>query len=281
MNPERWEQASRILDIALELDPERRAAYLDEVCANDDELRQEVESLLRASAQAGSLLDSPAMAMAAPLLVSDSVKTLLGQSIGHYKIITALGTGGMGEVYLAQDIRLGRQVALKLLPTYLSGDRDRLRRFEQEARAASSLNHPNVCMIHEVGEMADGRHYMVMEHIEGVTLRERLAIKPLKLREVLDAAVQVASALEAAHAAGVVHRDIKPENIMQRHDGYLKVLDFGLAKLTEKLSERQRIEPEAPTRGMVKTDAGVVMGTVAYMSPEQTRGQDIDARTDI
>jgi eukaryotic-like serine/threonine-protein kinase len=281
MNPERWEQASRILEIALERNPERRAAYLDEVCANDDELRREVESLLAASAQAGSLLDSPAMAMAAPLFVSDSVKTMLGQSIGRYEIINALGAGGMGEVYLAQDTRLGRQVALKLLPTHLSGDRDRLRRFEQEARAASSLNHPNVCMIHEVGEMEDGRHYIVMEHIEGVTLRQRLAIKPLTLREALDAAVQVASALEAAHDAGVVHRDIKPENIMLRRDGYLKVLDFGLAKLTEKHTERQRIEPEARTRGMVKTDVGVVMGTVAYMSPEQTRGQDIDARTDI
>jgi hypothetical protein len=281
MNPERWEQASRILEIAIELDPDRRAAYLDEVCTNDDELRQEVESLFLASAQAGSLLDSPAMAMAAPLFVSDSVKAVLGQSIGRYKIITALGTGGMGEVYLAQDTRLGRQVALKLLPTYMSRDSDRLRRFEQEARAASSLNHPNVCMIHEVGEMEDGRHYIVMEHIEGMTLRQRLAIKPLMLRELLDAAVQVASALEAAHSAGVVHRDIKPENIMLRRDGYLKVLDFGLAKLTEKLTERHRIDPEAPTRGIVKTDVGVVMGTVAYMSPEQTRGLNIDSRTDI
>ena len=281
MNPERWEQASRILENALERDPERRAAYLDEVCANDDELRREVESLLLASAQAGSLLDSPAMAMAAPLFVSDSAKTVVGQSIGHYEIIAALGTGGMGEVYLARDTRLGRQVALKLLPAYLRGDSDRLRRFEQEARAASSLNHPNVCMIHEVGEMEDGRHYIVMEHIEGVTLRERMVIKPLTLREVLDAAVQVASALEAAHTAGVIHRDIKPENIMLRRDGYLKVLDFGLAKLTEKPGERQRIDSEAPTRAVVKTDVGMVMGTVAYMSPEQTRGQDIDARTDI
>lgn len=281
MNPKRWEQASRILEIALERDPERRAAYLDEVCANDDELRREVESLLLASAQAGSLMDSPAMAMAAPLFVDDSAKTVIGQSIGHYEIMSALGTGGMGEVYLARDTRLGRQVALKLLPAYLRGDSDRLRRFEQEARAASLLNHPNVCMIHEVGEMEDGRHYIVMEHIEGVTLRERMASKPLTLREVLEAAVQVASALEAAHAAGVIHRDIKPENIMLRRDGYLKVLDFGLAKLTENPGEQQRVEPEAATRAKVKTDVGVVMGTVAYMSPEQTRGHDIDARTDI
>src|SRR6266545_2454165 len=216
MNPERWEQASRILEVALERNPERRAAYLDEVCANDDELRQEVESLLLASAEAGSLLDSPAMAMAAPLFVSDSVKTVLGQSIGRYKIITALGTGGMGEVYLAQDTRLGRQVALKLVPTYLSGDSDRLRRFEQEARAASTLSHPNVCMIHEVGEMEDGLRYIVMEHIEGVMLRQCLANKPLKLREVLDAVVQVASALEAAHAAAQAGCSARSCNTLSR-----------------------------------------------------------------
>src|SRR6185503_15384461 len=281
MNPERWQQASRILEMVLERDPEQRAAYLDEVCANDDELRREVESLLLASAKAGSLLDSPAMAIAAPLFVDDSVKTLLGQSIGRYKIMTALGKGGMGEVYLAQDTRLKRQVALKLLPAHLRGDRTHLRRFEQEARAASSLNHPNVCMIHEVGEIADGRHYIVMEYIEGVTLRQRMTIETLKLRDAMDAAVQIASALEAAHAAGVVHRDIKPENIMVRRDGYLKVLDFGLAKLTEKLGEQQSAETEQPTRVLVKTDVGMVMGTVAYMSPEQTRGQVIDARTDI
>src|SRR5258705_9389593 len=138
----------------------------------------------------------------------------------------------MGEVYLAQDTRLGRQVALKLLPAYLSGDSDRLRRFEQEARAASSLNHPNVCMIHEVGEMKDGRHYIVMEHIDGVTLRQQMATHSLKQSQALDIATQVAAALAAAHGAGIVHRDIKPENVMVRNDGLIKVLDFGLAKRT-------------------------------------------------
>ena len=276
MNPERWQQASRILEIALERSPERRAAYLDEVCANDDELRQEVESLLLASAQAGSLLDSPAMA--APLFVGDSVKAVVGQSIGRYKIITALGMGGMGEVYLAQDTRLGRQVALKLLPTYLSGDRDRLRRFEQEARAASLLNHPNVCMIHEVGEMEVGRHYIVMEHIEGVTLRQQMATHPLKLGQALDIATQVAAALAAAHGAGIVHRDIKPENVMVRNDGLIKVVDFGLAK---RITVPDVVDDRASTKMLVHTEPGMVMGTLAYMSPEQARGLEIDARTDI
>jgi len=281
VTPEQWQRVKEVFEAAVERDSSQRAAFLDEACDSDVALRREAESLIESYEKEKSFMSLPVIAAAAPSLFDKQAESLVGQMVGHYKILAPIGAGGMGEVYLAQDSRLGRQVALKLLPTYLSGDSDRLRRFEQEARVASSLNHPNVCMIHEVGEMEDGRHYIVMEHIEGVTLRERLAIKPLKLREVLDAAVQVASALEAAHAAGVVHRDIKPENIMLRRDGYLKVLDFGLAKLTEKLTERQRIEPEAPTRGMVKTDVGVVMGTVAYMSPEQTRGLDIDARTDI
>ena len=280
MTPEQWHRVKEVFEAALERDSSQRAAFLDEACAGDVALRREAQSLIESYEKEKSFMSMPVIA-AAPILLDEQAEPMVGQMVGHYKIFAPIGAGGMGEVYLAHDTRLGRQVALKMLPTYLSGDRDRLRRFEQEARAASSLNHPNVCMVHEVGEMEDGRHYIVMEHIEGVTLRERLALKPLNLREVLDAAVQVAAALEAAHTAGVVHRDIKPENIMLRRDGYLKVLDFGLAKLSEKHSERQRIELDAPTRGMVKTDVGVVMGTVAYMSPEQTRGQDIDARTDI
>jgi Tol biopolymer transport system component/serine/threonine protein kinase len=280
VTPEQWQRVKEVFEAALEHDSSQRAAFLDEACDGDVTLRREAESLIKSYEKGKGFMSLPVIAAAAPSLFDKQAESLMEQMVGHYKILAPIGAGGMGEVYLAQDTRLGRQVALKLLPTYLKADSDRLRRFEQEARAASSLNHPNVCMIHEVGEMEDGRHYIVMEHIEGVTLRERMAIKPLTLREVLDAAVQVASALEAAHAEGVIHRDIKPENIMLRRDGYLKVLDFGLAKLTEKPSERQRIEPEAPTRAMVKTDVGVVMGTVAYMSPEQSRGLDIDARTD-
>ena len=277
MNPERWQQASRILETALERKPEQLAAYLDEVCANDDELRREVESLLLASAQAGSLLESPAMAMAAPLFVNDSVSSMLGRSIGRYKIVTLLGTGGMGEVYLAHDTRLGRKIALKLLPIHFTTDKDRLRRFEQEAHAASTLSHPNVCVIYEVGETEDDRHYIAMEYVDGVTLRQHMTETRLKLSEVLDVAVQVAAGLVAAHEVGVTHRDIKPENIMLRRDGYVKVLDFGLAKLTE----HEATDVAATPGAQVKTDTGVVMGTSSYMSPEQARGLAVDARTDI
>src|SRR6266850_6046948 len=207
MKPERWQEASRILEIALERDPHRRAAYLGEVCANDDDLRREVESLLAASEQAGSLLDSPAMKIAAPLFVADAAGSMLGQSVGRYKIVTALGAGGMGEVYLAHDTRLGRQIALKLLPAHFTTDKDRLRRFEQEAHAASTLSHPHVCMIHEVGETEDDRHYIAMEYVDGVTLRQHMTKARLKLNEVLDVAAQVASGLAAAHELGVTHRD--------------------------------------------------------------------------
>ena len=186
----------------------------------------------------------------------------------------------MGEVYLAEDMKLGRKVALKILSAEFTTNRDRLSRFEQEACAASALNHPNILTIHEVG-VDDGRHFMATEYIDGITLRRKIAGSPLEIREILDISVQVASALEEAHAAGIVHRDIKPDNIMIRRNGYAKVLDFGLAKLTENSTDRTPSDGEASTRVLVQTDAGVVMGTSHYMSPEQTRGKPMDARTDI
>ena len=187
----------------------------------------------------------------------------------------------MGEVYLAEDTRLYRKVALKLLPDELTDDKDRLHRFEHEARAASSLNHPSILTIHEIGE-ENGTHFIATEFVEGITLRERMKSGPMKLAETLDIAIQVASALAAAHAAGIVHRDIKPDNIMLRSDGYIKVLDFGLAKLIEKEAEEDgRTNPEAPTRPAFKTSPGIVVGTVSYMSPEQMRGLEVDARADI
>src|SRR6266404_8601450 len=277
VTPERWQRVKEMFEAALERDSSKRAAFLDEACDGDVALRREVESLIESYEKEENFLSLPDIAGAAKSLLDEQVEALVGEIVGHYKIFARIGAGGMGEVYLAQDTRLGRQVALKLLPTYLSGDSNRLRRFQQEARAASSLNHPNVCMIHEVGEMADGRHYIVMEYIEGVTLRERMTNQQLKLREALDAAVQVASALEAAHGAGVVHRDIKPENIMLRRDGIVKVLDFGLAKLVEQTP----LDAEAETRMQVQTQAGVILGTAAYMSPEQARGLPVDARSDI
>ena len=204
-----------------------------------------------------------------------------GQKIGRYEIVSLTGEGGMGEVYLAHDSRLGRKVALKLLPAYLSKDKSRLRRFEQEARSASALSHPNVCMIYEVGENEENRPYIAMEFVEGITLRQRLEQGEIKLTEALDIAIQVASALTAAHEAGITHRDIKPENIMIRRDGYVKILDFGLAKLAEEQRQTSLILTKSQTKSGVNTEPGVVLGTAQYMSPEQARGKPVDARTDI
>jgi serine/threonine protein kinase/Tol biopolymer transport system component len=202
--------------------------------------------------------------------------TAAGTLLGRYEIRSSLGAGGMGEVYLAQDMRLNRPVALKLLTADLTRYEDRLRRFEQEARAASALNHPNILTIYEIGH-ADAGHFIATEFIDGQTLRERIARTEIRTIEALDIAIQVSAALAAAHAVGIVHRDIKPENIMVRRDGYVKVLDFGLVKLTE----RQAIDSEAPTISPVNTDPKAIMGTVNYMSPEQARGLEVDARTDI
>src|SRR5437588_1416795 len=202
-----------------------------------------------------------------------------GTKLGRYEIRAKIGEGGMGEVYLAQDIKLDRKVALKILPADVASDRNRMNRFVQEAKAASALNHPNIITIHEI-DQTDAAHFIAMEFIDGETLRERLSGAPMKLSEVLDVAIQISSAFSAAHAAGIVHRDLKPENIMLRRDGIVKVLDFGLAKLTEQLPP-DSIDREAPTRALVKTEPGVVMGTAIYMSPEQARGLPVDGRTDI
>src|SRR5215213_4573920 len=201
------------------------------------------------------------------------------EKISHYRILEKLGAGGMGEVYLAEDMKLGRKIAIKILSEEFTTNKDRLHRFEQEASAASNLNHPNILTIHEVGT-DEGRHYIATEFIDGVTLRRKLAATHLETPEILDIAVQVASALEEAHAAGIVHRDVKPDNIMVRRNGYVKVLDFGLAKLTETI-DRSPSDGEAATRVLVHTDAGVVMGTSHYMAPEQARGKPVDARSDI
>src|SRR5437016_13905512 len=204
-----------------------------------------------------------------------------GTTLGRYEIRSKIGVGGMGEVYLAQDTKLDRKVALKILPADVAAHPDRMKRFVQEAKTASALNHPNIITIHEIDETALG-HFIATEFIDGETLREREQ-KPLELGESLDIATQIASALAAAHAAGIVHRDIKPENVMLRHDGIVKVLDFGLAKLSEPpaVAGGPAIDTEAPTRANVKTDPGVVMGTAIYMSPEQARGLPVDGRTDI
>ena len=195
-----------------------------------------------------------------------------GHSLGHYRIVKKIGAGGMGEVYLAEDARLERRVALKILPATFAQDAERMRRFVQEAKTVSALNHPNILTIYETGEV-ENTNYIASEYVEGETLSERLLGKPLSLKETLEAAVQIASALQAAHGAGIVHRDVKPDNVMIRPDGLAKLLDFGIAKLTEKKTES--IDAEAATAIKAHTQTGTLIGTAAYMSPEQARGKTV------
>jgi eukaryotic-like serine/threonine-protein kinase len=277
MRPERWEQIDHLLQSALARMPQERSVFLAQACGDDELLRSEVESLIASHEDANNFLNTPRSQLAADFLVSGQARMTTGQKIGHYKVIRSLGSGGMGEVYLAQDSRLGRKVALKLLPDFFTHERARLRRFEQEARLASALSHPNVCTVHEVGETEGGGHYIVMEYVEGETLRHRMNGGRMQLAEVLDIGTQIASALVAAHAQGIIHRDIKPENVMLRRDHLVKVLDFGVAKLAEPKTSG----PEDSTQALVKTGAGMVIGTVNYMSPEQARGEEVDSRTDI
>jgi serine/threonine protein kinase len=279
MNADRFEQISRLFQEALQQPALTRGEFLARACGADAELRAEVERMVVAHEAAGSFLDSPPQAPDS--LMQSPTAALVGRRISHYQVLSRIGAGGMGEVFLAEDTTLGRRVAVKLLPPEFTTDRDRLRRFEQEAKTASALNHPNIVTIHEIGraETEIGTfHYIAEEFIEGRTLRDRIALGQLPIGVALDIAEQTAGALHVAHAAGIVHRDIKPENLMLRPDGYIKVLDFGLAKLTEPLSLSET-DSEAPT--MAKTVPGAILGTTAYMSPEQTRGLEIDARSDI
>lgn len=278
MTPERLRQIEDLYHSALERDSAERVAFINDSCNGDEELRCEVESLLVSHEQAGDFIEAPLHEVTARLIADNQRRSMMGRSIGHYEIVELLGAGGMGEVYLARDKTLGRQLALKLLPDYFTRDDVRVRRFQQEARTASGLNHPNILTIYEISQI-DGQHFIATEFIDGVTLRERLALTRMKLGEALEIATQVAGALAAANEAGIAHRDIKPENIMIRRDGYVKVLDFGLAKLTE--HESVTIDAERAMLVLPKTDPGMVMGTVQYMSPEQARGLTVDGRTDI
>ena len=280
MNPELYQRIQALLQSALERESEERALFLNESCAGDESLRRQVESLLVSYEQAGSFLESPAAQVGAPLVNDAHAKLAAGDAIGPYRILSQIGSGGMGDVYLAQDTRLGRKIALKLLSVSFTNDAERVRRFRQEAAAASALNHPNILTIHDVGQ-TNSAHFIATEFIEGETLRERLKRSDIPLTEALDIAIQIASALSAAQAAGIVHRDIKPENIMIRRDGYVKVLDFGIAKLTEQTLPTEDTDPESVTRILLNTSPGMIVGTVAYMSPEQARGIAVDARTDI
>jgi len=273
-----WQEVKDLFDQALERGGAEREAFLNQIGTRDQTLRDEVDSLLRSYGEAGSFMESPAVATAAKSFIEQQKKLQPGEIVKHYEVLSSLGEGGMGEVYLAKDTILSRRVALKVLPAYVGNDPDRLRRFKQEARAASTLNHPNVCVIHEIGETDDGRPFIAMEYIDGVTLRQRISQRSMKLGDALDIAIQVADALTSAHEAGIVHRDIKPENVMIRRDGYVKVFDFGLAKLTER---RNTIEAATLSTLLANSSPGAIMGTAAYMSPEQARGVAVDERTDI
>ncbi len=270
MTPERWQQIEHLLQAALEREPAGRAAFLEQECAGDPRLREEVESLLASEKRAQTFLVANALEDSAALL-EDANGSMIGRHVGPYSIQKQLGSGGMGEVYLAQDVRLGRKVAPKLLDPGLTENSETRTRFLREARLASSLDHPNICTIHEVGE-AGGRLFIAMQHVEGVTLRKVIDGRPLNLDSLLSISLQVADALAAAHAQGIIHRDIKPGNIIITPHGQAKVLDFGLAKLLE------RAEGEAETH---LTMTGAVMGTPAAMSPEQARGERVDHRSDI
>src|SRR5205807_8464357 len=244
----------------------------------DEVLRRKVEALLASRQRAGGFIETSAVGLATKIIQNGQADSLVGQTIGHYKISESIGSGGMGEVYLATDITAGRKAALKLLPTRFTGDAERLKRFQQEAHAVVGLNHPNILTVYEIGE-DHSTHYIASELIEGETLRQRPMRGPIQLSEAVDVAIQVASALAAAHQAGIVHRDIKPENIMLRPDGYVKVLDFGIAELAEQ--EVPVTTPRDEALLLVETNLGSILGTVRYMSPEQACGGHVDKRTDI
>lgn len=277
MTPERYKRIKDLFHLALERPPAERPDFLAEACGNDAALLAKVEALLAADEQAGNFMDAPAYEVVAEIFSKNSTVLPEGERVGHYQIIALLGSGGMGDVYLAKDTRLGRKVALKFLPEYLTNDDSRVRRFKQEARAASALNHPNLLTIYEI-EQVGGRYFIATEFVDGVTLRECLKGGQLKSSEALEIAAQIARALSKAHDIGIVHRDIKPENVMLDGEGRVKVLDFGLAKYVLPSNARDSLSSSTEN---AYTVPGVLMGTTRYMSPEQARGLAVDARTDI
>jgi serine/threonine protein kinase/Tol biopolymer transport system component len=278
MADEKWQKVRGVFDSALRQKPGERRRFVSEACGEDKLLLAEVESLLSSHDSAESFMETPAVAEVAHMIEFETKKLEAGKRFGHYEIIGQIGAGGMGEVYLAKDTRLERKTAIKILPVSVAQDGERMLRFVREAKSASALNHPNIITIYEIGE-TDHTHFIATEYIEGDTLRAGLERGRLEASEALGIAVQVASALAAAHEAGIVHRDIKPENIMLRRDRIVKVLDFGIAKLAEQ-REGGEARTDLPTRRFL-TEHGAIIGTVGYMSPEQVRGQRVDHRADI
>lgn len=285
--PENWQRVKEIFEAALAHPTAERETFLDRACEGDQSLRQEVASLLRSYGKAESFMETPAAHSAANSLAGDQNKLAVGQRISHYEILSLLGEGGMGEVYLAKDTKLDRKVAIKILPRYFAMDAGRLQRFRHEARAASTLNHPHICVIHEISETDDGRPFISMEYIEGVTLNEKIHLEQTDLKKLLRYLQHVAEGMAKAHAAGIVHRDLKPDNIMISRDGHVKILDFGLAKLVEPAGQSDRSnESSAELKTAIlqgHSIPGMILGTVGYMSPEQAQGRvnQTDHRSDI
>lgn len=281
MESDRWQRIEQMYHSALAIEESRRSAFLDETCEHDQSLRREVESLLSVETAANAFLETPALEVLAKDLARQSDSSdentaddleLAGKTVSHYRVLEKLGGGGMGVVYKAEDLKLGRQVALKFLPRQLAHRPEAVEQLRGEARAASALNHPNICTVHDIDEY-EGRPFIVMELLRGETLKQRIAGKPLKQECIVNFGIQILDALEAAHANGIIHRDIKPANIFITARGDVKVLDFGLAKIARTNLETNFTADVAETRAFV--------GTLPYMAPEQLRGQTADQRTDI
>jgi Tol biopolymer transport system component/predicted Ser/Thr protein kinase len=278
MTPERWQKIEQLYHAALERDVSLRPAYLHKVCASDDALRREVESLLAQDSSAQGFLEKPVVEAAGKILADQRQSSLLGRQLGSYKILSVLGAGGMGEVYKALDTRLERTVAIKVLPAHLAGRAESRERFEREAKTIANLNHPHICTLYDTGHQ-DDVDFLVMEYVEGETLAQRLEKGPLPIQQVLQYAVEIADALDKAHRKGVIHRDLKPGNIMLTKSG-TKLLDFGLAKLGQSAVPATP-ESQLPTMKDGITGEGTILGTLQYMAPEQIEAKKVDARTDI